>query len=149
MGVVVSFNYAQWILRYPEFQNIPQSTATTYFNEATEFHRNDGGGPVCSSTQQQTLLNMVTAHIAARYAQINGIPASPIVGRISSANEGSVSVQTEFEVPAGTPQFWAQTKYGVDYWVASAPFRTMRYLPGPRRNFNAPFGGPGSGWSWY
>lgn len=133
MGVAVAFNYAAWVLRYPEFSNVSEGQATGYFNEATVYHRNDGGGPVNNATVQLTLLNMLTAHIAARYAaSSDGQPASPLVGRISNATEGSVSVQTQMDYPPGTPQWFVATKYGADYWTASAPYRTMRYSPNVR-----------------
>ncbi len=141
MGVVVQFDYNAWVLRYPEFASVAQPLATLYFDEATIYHRNDGGGPVEDTTVQSTLLNMLTAHIAARYATSNNKPASPLVGRINNATEGSVTVATDLTVPAGTAQWFAQSKYGLDYWAASAPYRTMRYLRGPRRNFGPIFPG--------
>jgi hypothetical protein len=68
---------------------------------------------------------------------LNGQQASPLVGRIDNASEGSVAVATQNDYPPGTPQWFQQTKYGSDYWAASAPFRTMRYRPPHhRRIFN-------------
>ncbi len=148
MGVIVAFNYSTpgdplnpaWVLRYPEFAAVAQDTATGYWNEATLYHANDGSGPVKTEAAQRTLLNMVTAHIAARYSQSQGSPvpgapqdASSIVGRISSASEGSVSVQTENQYPPGSAQWWQTTKYGSDYWNATKPYRTMRYRASPGR----------------
>src|SRR5712691_5301202 len=135
MGVTVAFNYAQWIARYPEFAaSVNTDLATAYFNEATIYHANDGSGPVTTAAIQSTLLNMLTAHIAQRYAAQGGQVASPLVGRISNASEGSVSVQTEYaDATPGTMAWYVQTKYGADYWQASAPYRTMRYrAPQPR-----------------
>jgi hypothetical protein len=62
-------------------------------------------------------------------------PSQP-PGRISSASEGSVSAAFDMNVPPGSAQWWAQTKYGSDYWLAMAPYRTMQYRPGPRRVFS-------------
>lgn len=138
MGVVVAFNYQGWVARYPEFSQVSEATADAYFAEASVYHRNDGGGPVSDPVVQAVLLNMATAHVAARYAGLNGQPASPLVGRISNASEGSVSVQAEMNVPPGSAQWWNTTKYGSDYWLATQPYRTMRYVPGPRRRFNWP-----------
>ena len=141
MGVIVAFDYAGWIARYPEFaDSVDEPTADRYFAEATIYHRNDGGGPVTDETAQLTYLNMMTAHIAARYAAQNGIPASPLVGRINSATEGSVSVGIEgFTGVPGSQQWFMQTKYGSDYWFATTPYRTMRYILGPRRIFDPYF----------
>jgi hypothetical protein len=149
MGVIVTFNYASWIACFPEFTNVTQDAAACYFNLATLYNRNDGGGPVCDATVQSELLNLMTAHIAWLYSpQLNGqpntagtTPASPLVGRINTATEGSVSVGAELDMPAGIPQFYAQTKYGLAWWVATAAYRTFRYLPGlrSRRVFNPYF----------
>lgn len=148
MSGIVVFSYAGWIARYGEFAAVSPETAQAYFNEATLYHRNDGLGPVTTETAQLALLNMVTAHIAARYAALNSAgqatgaaaAANSTVGRINSASEGSVSVQTEFDSTAKpmSMAWWNQTKYGADYWLATAPYRTARYLPNlcGQRNFN-------------
>jgi hypothetical protein len=137
MGAIATFDYAAWVARYPEFTSVGAPLATQYWNEATLYHANDGSGPVTTVGAQQTLLNMVTAHIAARYATLGGTAPSPMQppGRISSASEGSVSASFDLNVPAGSAQWWAQSKYGLDYWTAMAPYRRMRYRPGPRRVF--------------
>ena len=138
MGAIASFDYAAWVARYPEFSGVSQPTAMQYWNEATLYHANDGSGPVSTVGAQQMLLNMVTAHIAARYATLGGVAPSPTQppGRIASASEGSVSASFDMNVPPGTAQWFAQTKYGLDYWAAMAPYRMGRYRPGPRRSFS-------------
>jgi hypothetical protein len=140
MGVVIQFVYADWIARYPEFapsgvQIVSPTTAQLYFNEATMYCRNDGGGPVSNSVSQTVLLYMVTAHIAQLNASLNNQSSPQTVGRISDATEGSVSVSLEMDVPPGSAQWFNQTKYGAAFWAASAPYRTMRYMRGPVRVF--------------
>lgn len=137
MGATAGFNFDMWIARYPEFQGtVNQTAATNFFNEACLFHRNDGSGPVRTSQSQQLFLNMLTAHIAQLFIGTNVDPASDGVGRVASASEGSVSASFDLQIPAGTAQWYAQTKYGLEYWAATAAYRTMRYLPGPRRVVN-------------
>jgi hypothetical protein len=143
MGVVVQFNYAQWAAIYPEFNNtVSAPQAQEYFQLATSVHRNDGGGPVNDADQQLALLNMLTAHVAALMAPATaGGQASSIVGRISGAAEGSVSVQTAYSNNVSQQMAWfIQTKYGAMYWTATAPFRTMRYLPNRNRGVVGPPG---------
>ncbi len=134
----VTFNYGVWVARYPEFVNIDQSLAQAYFDEANVYCENSICNPALCILP--TLLNMLTAHIAwlnaPRDAQGNPSssgtqPASAIVGRISSATEGSVSVQAENDYPPGTPQWYQQSKYGAAFWAATAPYRTARYLANP------------------
>lgn len=141
MGVRVDFNYPAWVARYPEFKLVDEVTADAYFAEASIYHDNSGAGPVADEVVQLALLNMMVAHIAARYAIINGASPSPFVGRISSATEGSVSVSSEgFQGVPGTQQWYLTTKYGSDYWFATTVYRTMRYVAGPRRVFDPIFG---------
>ncbi len=132
MGVAVNFNYAQWSARYPEFCGVSAPLAQAYFDEASLYFRNDGTGPICNSAQQLLLLNMLTAHIAALNSGTNGQPASPLVGRVNSASEGSVSVGTDLDIPPGSAQWYAQTKYGFAFWQATAALRTFRYIPNVR-----------------
>lgn len=149
MGVVVTFSYDAWIARYPEFdpsnansvQPVTSGTAQAYFNEATLYQANNGAGPVCDATQALTLLNQLTAHIASlNAANVNGTAAPNLVGRISNASEGSVSVATENDYPPGSAQWFQQTKYGAAWWQATAGFRTFRNVRGP---IAVPaFGGP-------
>lgn len=132
MGAIASPNYTLWAARYPELSSsVSTQLYAAYWGEATIFHSNNGNGPVADINQQLALLNMVVSHIATRYANINGVAPSPTQppGRISSATEGSVSASFDFTVPPGSAQWWNQTKYGSDYWLAMAPYRTMHYRP--------------------
>ena len=135
MGIV-TFDYVAWSARYPEIAAyVPQATAQAYFNEAQFYCDNTPQSLITDDSvggQRSMLLNMVTAHIATLNAPLNGQPSSPLVGRISNASEGSVSVQTQNDYPPGTPQWWQQTKYGAAFWAATAGYRTMRYVA-PRR----------------
>lgn len=142
MGAIVAFDYNSFISQYPEFAYIQAPQVETYWNIATIYCRVDGGGPVPTAALVTSLANMLTAHIAYLFAPSpSGIPNSTIVGRISNASEGSVSVGVENQYPPGTPQWYQQSKYGSLYWAATAPYRTMRYIPSPMRIFNPwPYG---------
>ena len=132
MGVVVTFNYAAWAARYPEFAGVNEPAAQAYFNEATLYCRNDGGGPVQAAAIQSTLLNMLTAHIAKLNAGTNGAGPAELVGRISDAQEGSVHVSAELpqDLP-GTAAWFLSTNYGLAFWQATAGYRTARYRARP------------------
>lgn len=159
MGVIVQSNYATFIARYPEFTysagppltGVSDPTYQAYFGEASIYHTNDGSGPVNDVNVQLALLNMLVAHIAVRYAVQNGQVPSALVGRINSATQGTVTVQAEFaSVIPLTAAWFLQTKYGADYWQATAGYRTARYRASPGRNFmpaSIPAGGRGS-WPW-
>jgi Protein of unknown function (DUF4054) len=132
MGAIVQPNYGQWLQQFPEFGTLVNSVQyANYFNMATLFVRNDGGGLVDLSWQQALFLSLVTAHIAKLFAA-NPDGSQPagtqLVGRISSATEGSVSVQTDVNTTENEG-WYAQTQYGWTFWRASAIYRTMRYAP--------------------
>ena len=137
MGVIYAFNYAAWLAVYPEFSSPGGSTPVTsdqanaYFGIATSLQVNDGSGPVSSAVQQAAMLNALTAHIAALFSTPAGSPSpSPLVGRISSATEGSVSVTAEWAAQVSDNEaFYLQTKYGALYWQMRKAFLTMRYVP--------------------
>lgn len=144
---VVDFDYGAWSLRYPELAaSVSAPVAQLYFNEAGLYCDNTACSPVKDALpggQRAMLLNMLTAHIAALNSQLAGQASSPLVGRISNATEGSVSVQAQMDYPPGSPQWFMQTKYGASFWQASAAYRTMRYMPSPGRTTDpyAPFAG--------
>lgn len=150
----LTFNYAMWTARYPEFTGIDEPLASQYFTEATLYVDNTGQGPVTDPNQLMLFLNMATAHIAALNApkiadQFNsdGVEYNPLVGRITNASEGSVSVATEFANEGEQAAWWNQTKYGAALWRAMAMFRQARYLPSRRRRtFNPPIGRYFGGW---
>lgn len=137
MGVV-AFDYDAWALRYPEFNaTVTAPVANAYFQEAQLYCDNNDHSIICNLDERAVLLNMVTAHIAQINAGSNSQPASPLVGRINNASEGSVSVQAEYaDVTSGLMAWFLQTKYGASFWTATAKYRMGRYFPGPERNMD-------------
>lgn len=152
MAVVV-FDYAQWAALFPELANggVTEQVASSYFVVATFLLDNTDCSPVQDVTQRQMLLNYIVAHLAALagYPLAAGasVPSpSGMVGRVSSATEGSVSVSSDYGAVRESEAWWIQTQYGATYWMLTRAFRTMRYVAAPARNFE-PFPFPfSSGW---
>lgn len=144
---VVVFNYATWVLRYPEFGAVSSGTAQLYFNEAQQFCDNSDCSPAPAGAPnftRDTLLNMLTAHIAALAAR--SAAGNGVVGRIDAATQGSVNLHLAYEAP-GSASWFTQTPYGAAFWQASAPYRLSVYAAPPC--FPAPFGigfPNGAGW---
>ena len=140
MNGIVVFAYLTWSTRYPELaQYVTPEQAQLFFNEATLYCDNTASSPITDSSvngQREMLLYMLTSHIIALNANL-AAPASTLVGRISSANQGSVSVSTENNYPAGSVQWFQQTKYGASFWGATRRFRSFVYLRGYKRNMDA------------
>lgn len=145
MGIVV-FDPDAFIARYPEFSTLSPTLLNAYFAEATIYLDNTDCSRVGDVAQRSVLLNMLTAHVAALNSGVNGQAASPLVGRVNSASEGSVSVSTDMGPTSENSAWFMQTKYGAAYWQATAQYRTAVYIPGaspsgypnfyfPRRRF--------------
>lgn len=134
----VQFSYSLWIGQFPEFSALSPEQGLFYFDLATVIQRNDGTGPVRNPTTQLNLLNLLTSHMATLYSQSLGDqspgapkPANSPVGRINSATEGSVTVQTDYGTVTSQQQaFMIQSKYGATWWALTAQYRTARYIPG-------------------
>lgn len=141
---VVTFDPAKFKLLYPMFDLLNDTQLQFFFDQATLYFDNSPLNPAFGmqgAKGMETLLYMLTAHVAylgtTRGADGKAIPGSgpsQLVGRISSASEGSVSVSAEMgSANAGGPsQAWyEQTQFGAAFWAATAGFRTARYLPNP------------------
>ena len=124
MGVVITFDPVAWALLFPQFSNLNSNQLTqVILPVAEQYSANDGSGPVCNPATQTQLLNLMVAHVAQLLFGSTLQPLSPLVGRISSATEGSVSVVTDFpETP--TTAWYNQTQYGAAWLVMSARFIT-------------------------
>jgi len=122
---VVTFDSAAFRIAYPKFASLGDPLLNAYFAQAGLYLDNTECSPVKCCTIRALLLNMLVAHLAALF----GPGASGLVGRVNSATEGSVSVSVD--MPSGSPSsaWFMQTPYGAQYWQATAPYRTFRYVP--------------------
>ena len=159
MTIPVVFSQANWIAMFPAFSAVSALQGQNYFNMATRLCANDIRNPAntCDDGTIETLLYLLTSHIAAlmspkdangNFASI-GEPASPLVGRIDQATEGSVSVHAAMgDDTAGSPSqpWYMQTQWGTTYWAMTAGVRTARYVPLPTFAVQPPFRGRGFGW---
>jgi hypothetical protein len=124
---IVAFDIAAFRARYPEFVSVSDQALNDYFSEATIYCNNTDASRVADVSIRAVFLNMLTAHIAdlSKRAQ-----TAPLVGRITEATEGSVSVRAEMAPADGSSAWFMQTQYGAAYWQASAPYRTFQTVPG-------------------
>lgn len=128
MGVV-AFDPAAFKTLYPQFSTIADATLNSYFSLATIYLNNTDGSAVSDVNQRAIFFNLIVAHLSQINSGLNGAGGSGVPGRISKATEGTVNV--EFDVGPQTNQsaFWAQTPFGLQYWQATAIYRTFRYYP--------------------
>ena len=141
---IVTFVYADWKALYPQFDTtVIGVQAQNCFNQATLYCANTDAAIVPYEPQlsppitaRLDILYLLTAHVAQlQYGAVIGgtlVPAGPIVGRISSATQGSVSVSAEMKAPDSAAWFM-QTQWGASAGQAMAQYRTARYRPNPGR----------------
>lgn len=147
----VTFSYDVWVASFPEFSPLTPAQGQAYFNQATLICGNSCSNPINADGNLAALLYILTAHFAwlncAKDA--NGNPSAtgtpnPLVGRVADASQGTVSVSTEWNSggsPSDLEAFLIQTKYGSQYWAATAQYRTARYLANPTRVVNGLYPG--------
>jgi len=138
----VCFDYSLWQISYPEFNgSVSPGEAQMYFDTATLYLDSGPYSLVRNPRKRLTLLNMLVAHLAKLFQPMHGQPAPDLVGRVSTASEGSVSVSAVMpDDPNGA--WFLQTKYGAAFWTATAVYRTFRYTSGPQPYLGVgPYGG--------
>ncbi len=133
-GIVV-FDWLNWSAQYPEFGSVGSGQAQGYFNQACLYLDNTASSPITDASQpggkRETILYLLTSHITAMSATINGVAPNALVGRITNASQGSVSVAAEMPAPMSAAWF-NQTRYGAMAWAAMAPYRLGLYAAAPR-----------------
>jgi Protein of unknown function (DUF4054) len=143
---VVTFDAADFKLKYPAFATVDDTLLQGDFDIATMFLNNSCCSIVRDAPTRERLLYMVTAHVAALLQGENGQAPSGMVGRVSSGAEGSVSATTEYAKDMSMSEaYFTQTKYGAMFWQATVAYRNFHYVPPP--NFGcigrgSPWGGP-------
>lgn len=129
MAIAV-FSWAAWSALYPKLvaAGVTEPYATALFNgPAGLFMDNTEASPIGDVNRRTTFLYMIVAHLAA----LEGPGSTGTVGRLSSASEGSVSASFDYGTQSASAAYWLQTPYGAQYWQATAPYRTMRYIAAP------------------
>jgi hypothetical protein len=159
MTIPVVFSQPNWIAMFPAFTNVNATQGAVFFNMATRLCANDIRNPAitCDDGTLDTLLYLLTSHIAAlmspkdtsgNFNSAGTLPASPLVGRIDQATEGSVSVHADMgDTTAGSPSqpWYEQTTWGSMYWAMTAGVRTARPVSLPTIVVQPPFRGIGIG----
>lgn len=128
---IVTLDIPKFRAMFPEFSNVPDAQLPYLFDQATDYLNNSECSLVEDVGKRERLLYLLMAHLAyMRYGDANGNGGTGLVGRLSSATEGSVSVSSE----AGQVEFrymwYTQSPYGMGYWQATKVYRMANYYPG-------------------
>jgi len=138
---VVVFVPAVFKAQYTEFATVADAALNLNFTLATLVLNNSCRSAVIDANVRETLLNLLVAHITALRNGVSGQPPQGIVGRINTATEGTVSVGAEFLTLTASQAWYVQTQSGAMFWQATASYRGMHYVPGPRFGSGVGVGG--------
>lgn len=133
MGVV-TFDITAFRELYPEFAVASDTLLNALFIQASTLYLdNTDTSLVQDLNERQQLLFLLVAHLCTLRGFGTGQTGGQgggLVGRITSASEGSVSVSVDNSGSNDASWWYLQTPYGASYWQATAPYRTLRYYPG-------------------
>jgi hypothetical protein len=123
---IVIFDPTAFKSAYPQFAAVSDSTLTNYFNLSTLYLSNTDCSIVQDIPRRTTLLWLLTAHIAYLSGALNPGGTPGLVGRVSGATEGSVTISTEMPMTPNSAWF-LQTAWGAQYWQATLKYRSFNY----------------------
>lgn len=127
MDGVVVFDPAEFRALYPSI------TATDlqlemYFAMAETFLDNTPCSVVKNEESRKRMLYLLVAHIATLTGMAE--KGNPVVGRISSATEGTVSVSLDYGTMGNNERWYLQTPWGAMYWQLTKKYRSAVYRLG-------------------
>lgn len=127
MSGVVVFKPAEFRLLYPSI-TATDGQLEMYFAMAETFLDNTDCSIVKDLDARKTMLYLLVAHIALLSQQAEN--GSPVVGRISNATEGTVSVGLDYGTMGNNERWYLQTPWGAMYWQLTKKYRSMVYRLG-------------------
>ena len=127
---IVDFDLSYFMTRYPVMSTDNPAVYSMYFGEAELMLNNTDSSIVTDVGERKILLHLVTAHISTLNGKNKDIQNNGIVGRITSASEGSVSIGADYgNAPvSGSMAWYLQTPYGAQFWQLTNKYRRFRYV---------------------
>lgn len=129
MTGVVEFDVEEFRDLYPSIQATdPQ--LEMYFEMAETFLDNTPCSVVKNLEARKRLLYLLVAHIATLTGQAEA--GNNVVGRISNATEGTVSIGIDYGTMGNNERWYLQTPWGAMYWQLTKKYRSAVYRLGLR-----------------
>ncbi|MEI9581828.1 DUF4054 domain-containing protein [Enterobacter asburiae] len=130
MAVVV-FDIVKFRAMFPEFSGVTDPQLAFLFDRATDYLDNTNYSLVIDPLKRERLLYLLMAHMAyMRYGDGKGNGGSGVVGRLSSASEGSISASFDLGAMSASSTWFTLSPYGMDFWQATKVYRMATYYPG-------------------
>ncbi len=125
MSGVVIFDVAEFRSFYPNIK-ATDAQLEMFFYEAEIMLNNTEKSCIKDLKKRKVLLYLIVAHLATLQGQIDA--GNALVGRVSSASEGSVSVSSDYGSMGNSERWWLQSPYGAKYWQLTMPYRSALYI---------------------
>ncbi len=125
----VTLDVTEWKEKYPQYSGLTDSQVEDLFYAATSYLENNDMSAVGDEERRKYFLYLLTAHLAfLLYPDSSGKGGNGgMVGRISSASEGSVSVGSGLSNVPFNAEFFLQSTYGYMFWQATQVYRMAFY----------------------
>lgn len=127
MNEVVVFDPVEFRELYPKIA-ASDAQLEDYFAMAETFLDNTPCSIITDLKARKRMLYLLVAHIATLTGMAEA--GNNIVGRISSATEGSVSVSLDFGTMGNNERWYLQTPWGAMYWQLTKKYRSIAYRLG-------------------
>lgn len=129
MSGVVVFEPVEFRALYPTIQATDEQLEM-YFEMAETFLDNTKCSVVKDLGARKRLLYLLVAHIATLTGQAE--QGNNVVGRVSSATEGTVSIGLDYGTMGNNERWYLQTPWGAMYWQLTKKYRSAVYRLGLR-----------------
>lgn len=127
MDEVVVFDPVEFRALYPKI-TATDAQLEDYFAMAETFLDNTKCSIVKDLKSRKRMLYLLVAHIATLTGQAEA--GNNVVGRISSATEGTVSVSLDYGNMGNNERWYMQTPWGAMYWQLTKKYRSAIYRMG-------------------
>ena len=146
MSNVFVFDSTEFKTIYTQFSARTDAQLNWFFEEVESDVLDNSETSCISLKTRRKLFFLLVAHKAELQNRIDS-GNTGMVGRISSASEGSVSVTTDYSTSSTALAQWLnQTPYGAEYYALTARYRTALWvaagtpMPVKRSRFGSTFG---------
>lgn len=126
MAVVV-FDPVEFRELYPAI-SATDAQLDMFFVMAEGFLDNSDCSIVKDVKSRKIMLYLLVAHLATLNQQTEA--GNAVVGRVSSASEGTVSISLDYGQMGNNERWYLQTPYGSTYWQMTKRYRSMLYRMG-------------------
>lgn len=130
MAIVV-LDILKFRAMFPEFDGLTDAQITLLFELSTDYLDNTNYSLVIDPLKRERLLYLLMSHLAyMRFGDAAGNGGTGMVGRLSSASEGSASASFDLGAMSAGSTWFTQSPYGMDFWQATKVYRMATYYPG-------------------